>query len=58
MVLFLFHLLCNHDNLKINYIRKTSHLDEEWLFVGRFEVGSVPGIINKELLAQFIVKRA
>ena len=29
-----------------------------WLFIGSFKVGSVPGMINKEVLAQFIYKPA
>ena len=28
--------------------------NEGWLFIGRFKVGSLPRIINKEVLAQFI----
>ena len=35
---------------------KNSYLDEGWLFIGRFNVRSVPGIINKEVSAQFIYK--
>ena len=30
--------------------------DEGWLFIGRFKVGSLPRMINKEVLAQFIYK--
>ena len=29
--------------------------DEGWLFTGRIKVGSVPGMINKEVLAQLYV---
>ena len=33
---------------------KNSSLGEGWLFIGSFKVGSVPGMLNKEVLAQFI----
>ena len=33
-------------------------LDEGWLFIGSFKVGSVPGTINKGLLGQLIYKPA
>ena len=33
---------------------KNSYLDERWLFIGSFKVGSVPGMMNKEVIAQFI----
>ena len=29
---------------------------EEWLFIGRFKVGSLPRMINKEVLVQLIHK--
>ena len=32
--------------------------DEGWLFTGRINVESVPGMITKEVLAQFICKPA
>ena len=35
---------------------KNSYFDEGWLFIGTFKVGSVPGMINKDVLAQFIYK--
>ena len=35
---------------------KNSCLDERWHFIGSVKVGSVPGMINKEVLAQFIYK--
>ena len=35
---------------------KNSHFDKGWLFIGTFKVGSVPGMINKDVLAQFIYK--
>ena len=56
MLLILLLLFCNHDNLIQNYTRKNSYLDEGWLFIGSFKVGSAPGIINKEVLAQVIYK--
>ena len=31
-----------------------NYLDEGWLFIGRFIVGSVSGMTNKETLALFI----
>ena len=59
MVSILLPLLFNHDNLilKLNQ-KKNSYLDEGWLFIGRFKVGSISGMINKEVLAQFIYKPA
>ena len=39
----LLSLLCNHDNLVLKLLqKKRSYLHEEWLFIGRFKVGSVP----------------
>ena len=58
MVLILFLLLWNHDNLILKLHKKNSYLDGGWLFVGSFKVGSVTGMINKEVLAQFIYKPA
>ena len=59
MVLILLLLLCNHDNLIPKTIsERNSYLDEGWLFIGSFKVGSVPGMINKEVLAQLIYKPA
>ena len=57
MVLILLSLLCNLDNLILK-LHEGWHLDEGWLFIGRFKVGNVPGMINKEVLAQFIYKFA
>ena len=52
MVLILLPLLCKHDNLilKLNQ-KKNSYLHEGWLLIGRYKVGSVLGMINKEVLA-------
>ena len=47
-------LLCNHDNLTLKLHQKNSYLNEGWLFIGRFKVGSLPRMKNKEVLAQFI----
>ena len=33
-----------------------SYLNEEWLFIGGFEVERLLRMINKEVLAQFIYK--
>ena len=47
MVLILLPLLCNHDNLIIKlHQTKNSCLDKKWLFMARFKVRSVPGMIN------------
>ena len=45
MVVTLLSFLCNYDNLtcKLNQ-KKRSYPDEGWIFIGRFKVGSVPGI--------------
>ena len=44
-VVILLSLLCNYDNsiLKL-YQKKSSYLNEGWLFIGRFKVGGVPGM--------------
>ena len=50
-------LLCNHDNLTLKlHHQKNSYLDEGCLFIGRLKVGSVPGMISKVVLAQFIYR--
>ena len=56
MVLILFLLIYNHNNLILRLYQKKSYLDEGWLFTGSFKVVSVRGMINKEVLAQFIYK--
>ena len=54
MVLTLLVLLCNHGNLIIKlHQKKNGYCDEGWLFIGSFKIGSVPGILNKEVLTQF-----
>ena len=61
MVLTLLPLLWKHGNLTLKlYIDYTSEkiatLNEGWLFIDRFKVGSSIRIINKELFVQLIYK--
>ena len=56
MVLILLLLLCNHNLILKLHQKKNSYLDEGWLFIGSFKVESVPGMINKEMLAQLMYK--
>ena len=58
MVLILLLLLCNYDDLILKVDQKKSYIDEGWLFIGSFKVGSVPGMINRDVFAQFIYKPA
>ena len=45
MVVISLSFLCNYDNLALKLHQgKRSYHDEGWLFIGRFKVGSVPGI--------------
>ena len=45
MVVILLSFLCNYDNLRLKlHHEKRSYPDERWLFIGRFKVGSVPGM--------------
>ena len=45
MVVILLSLLSNYDNLTLKlHQEKRSYPDERWLFIGRFKVGSVPGM--------------
>ena len=45
MVVILLSFLCNYDNLTLKLHQgKRSYPDEGWLFIGRFKVGSVPGM--------------
>ena len=45
MVIILLPFLCNYDNLTLKlHQEKRSYPDERWLFIGRFKVGSVPGM--------------
>ena len=55
MVLIFLLLLCSHDNLILKlHQKKSSYIDEEWLFIGSLKAGSVLGIINKEVQALFL----
>ena len=47
----------NYDTLYQNSIRKHSYLNEGWLFIGIFKVRSLPRMINKEVLSQFMYER-
>ena len=45
IAVILLSCLCNYDNLILTlHQEKRSHPDERWLFIGRFKVGSVPGM--------------
>ena len=45
MVVILFYFLRNYDNLTLKlHQKKHSYPDERWFFIGRFKVGSIPGI--------------
>ena len=45
MAVILLSFLCNYDNLTLKlHQEKGSYPDERWLFIGRFKVGSVPGM--------------
>ena len=55
MVLILLLLLCNHDSSIIKlHQKRSSYLDEGWLFIGSFKVRSLHVMIDKEVLAQFL----
>ena len=59
MVLIFLPLLGNQDNLILKlHQKKNSYVDEGWLFIDRFKVGSVPQMINKEVLVQLTYKLA
>ena len=45
MAVIVLSFLCNYDNLTLKLNQKRhNYPDEGWLFIGRFKVGSVPGI--------------
>ena len=45
MVVILLSFLCNYDNLSLKlHQEKRNYPDEGWIFIGRFKVGSVPGM--------------
>ena len=56
VVLNLLPLRCNHGNLTRKLHQKNSYLNPGWRFIGRFKVGSLPRMLNKDVLAQFIYK--
>ena len=56
MVLRLLPLFCNHDNLTLKLHQKNSYPIEGLHFIGIFKVGSLPRMINKEVLTQLIYK--
>ena len=59
MVLVVLSLLCNNDTLILKlYQKKIATLMRGGFFIGRFIVGTVPGMVNKEVLAQLIYKSA
>ena len=49
-------LLCNHGNLTLKLSENIATLMKGGFFLGRFKVGSLPRMTNKEVLAQFIHK--
>ena len=55
-VLSLRPLHCKHGNMTLKFHQKNSYLNEGWLSAGRLKVGSLPRMINKEELAQYICK--
>ena len=45
MVVILLSFLCNYDNLALKLHQgKRCYPDEGWILIGRFKVGSVPGM--------------
>ena len=59
MVVILLCFLCNHDNLILKlHQKKNRYLDEVWIFIDRFKVGSAPKMRNKVVLALFIYEPA
>ena len=45
MAVILLSFLCNYDNLTLKlHQKKRRYPDEEWLFIGRFNIRSVPGM--------------
>ena len=45
IVVILLSFLCNYDNLTLKLDQeRRSYPDERWLFIGRFKVGSAPGM--------------
>ena len=56
MVLILLFFVFPFDNLILElHQKKNFYLHEGWLFKHKFKLESVPGMISKEVLAQFII---
>ena len=53
MVLILLFVLCNHDYTKSKSEEKW-YLHEGRVFIDTFKVGNATGMIDKEILVQFI----
>ena len=50
MIVILLSFRCNYDNLTVKLHQvKRCYSDEGWLFIGRFKVGSVPGVMRVAL---------
>ena len=58
MALILLLFICNHDNLIIKLHQKNCYLNEGWLSVATFKVGSASEMITKEVLPPSIYKPA
>ena len=57
MVLSLLPLIFNLGNLTLTlHQKKNRYLNEGWLFIGRFKVGSLLRMTNNDVLAQVIYK--
>ena len=56
MILSSLLLLCSHGSLPLKLHQKNKYLNEGWIFIGIFTVGSLPRRINKEVLVQFMYK--
>ena len=56
MVLIFLLLLRSHDNLILKlHQKKSSYIDEEWLFISSLKAGIVPGIIIKKSKPYFYI---
>ena len=50
MIVILLSFRCNYDNFTVKLHQgKRCYSDEGWLFIGRFKVGSVPGVMRVAL---------
>ena len=58
MVVILLSFLCNYDNLALKlHQEKRSNLDEGWIFIGRFKVGSVLGMSVAREASKLSIKK-